>query len=233
MTNLAYVETLRTGTLDGLRDYLRDAGIKPGDRLPPERSLSETLGVSRSELRKALALMEANGFLDRQVGRGTFLTGPQQALDGDLTSISLIAERTSPHEAMMARLALEPQLAGQAAIHASGRQIAKAEALAAEMRAATDWETYENLDATFHETIAHAAGNSLLAELHRIVNRVRIKVVWARLDVPEGGPPADYHSFAEHEAIVAALRRRDRAGAQEAMRAHLRSISATLLTDDE
>jgi len=226
------VETLKTGTLDGLRDFLREAGIGPGDRLPPERALSETLGVSRAELRKALALMEANGFLDRKVGRGTFLVGPQEDDGADLTRISAVAERTSPHEAMMARLALEPQLAGQAAIHASGRQIAKAESLMQAMRNAPDWETYEELDAVFHETIAQAAGNSLLAEVHRIVNRVRIKVVWARLDVPRGGPSADYHSFAEHEAIVAAIRRRDRAGAQEAMRAHLKSISATLLSDE-
>ncbi|RZV99750.1 MAG: FCD domain-containing protein, partial [Rhodobacteraceae bacterium] len=49
---------------------------------------------------------------------------------------------------------------------------------------------------------------------------------------PRDGPPADYHSFAEHDAIIEALERRDRQAAHAAMRAHLKSVRATLLKDD-
>lgn len=223
---------LKHSTLDDLKQWLRDSGARPGDKLPPERKLSQVLGVSRGELRKALTILEVNGCLERQVGRGTYLSGdPESGQDNDTVSITALAERTSPHEALMTRIALEPQLAGLAAIHATARDIACAEDLATAMRQAQDWAAYESLDAAFHETIAAAAGNALLAELHRIVNTVRLRVLWARLDVPENGPPADYHSFAEHDAIVAALKRHDRAGAQKAMLAHLRSIGGTLLAD--
>ncbi|MEM9220989.1 MAG: FCD domain-containing protein [Pseudomonadota bacterium] len=217
-------------TLAGLRDFLRDTGLEPGDRLPPERALSNALGISRAELRKALTIMEANGDIERQVGRGTYLaeaSGKNQSTD-----MAALVARTSPHEAMMARLALEPQLAGMAAIHAAPHQLARVRSLASEMRSSGTWEAYEDLDARFHETIAKAARNALLEELHRIVNAVRVSVVWARLDVPRGGPPASYHSFGEHDAIVAALERRDRAAAQDAMRAHLKSVSATLTRED-
>lgn len=219
-------------TLNGLRAFLHDAGICPGDRLPPERELSGQLGVSRFELRKALTLMEASGLVERRVGRGTYLIEPLSDDGSDTTDLKALAESTSPHEAMMARLALEPQLAGLAAIHASQRELAKARSLTIEMRKAESWPAYETLDAGFHATIAHAAHNTLLAELHRIVNAVRVSVVWGRLDVPEDGPPDDYHSFAEHEAILAALERRDRPGAHDAMRAHLLSTRATLVRDD-
>ncbi|GAB5377381.1 MAG: FCD domain-containing protein [Acuticoccus sp.] len=238
MSNIDLVDHLReppplkNTTLDDLKTWLHTSGVRPGDKLPPERRLSEVLGVSRGELRKALTILEVNGCLKRHVGRGTYLSGdPQAPSEGDTVDIATLAEHTSPHEAMMTRLALEPQIAGQAAIHGTAREIAEAESLALAMRAAPDWPTYESLDAAFHETIASAAGNSLLAELHRIMNTVRIRVLWARLDVPRGGPPPDYHSFAEHDAIVDALRRRDKAGAQQAMLAHLRSIGATLLAD--
>lgn len=217
-------------TLHKVQDWLGDRGFAPGERLPPERVLSETLGVSRSELRKALAILESDGVLRRHVGRGTYLQHAERstAVGSDVVRL---AERTSPHEAMMARLTLEPELAALAALHATPKQLVEARRLNATMRAAPNWEDYERLDAEFHCAIAEAAGNSLLSELHRILNAVRVSVVWPRLDVPEGGPPVGYHSFAEHDAILDALDRRDRAGAHSAMRAHLKSTRATLLPE--
>ena len=48
------------------------------------------------------------------------------------------------------------------------------------MRKATSWRSYEELDSEFHDIIAQASGNSLLHELHKILNGVRIVVVWRR-----------------------------------------------------
>ncbi len=217
-------------TLHKAQNWLASGDFAPGDRLPPERKLSETLGVSRSELRKALAILEVEGVLRRHVGRGTYLQNVDRSTIAG-SDVVRVCEQTSPHEAMMARLTLEPELAALAAIHATPKQLVEARRLGDAMRAAQSWEDYERLDAEFHRAIAEAAGNSLLSELHRILNAVRVSVVWPRLDVPEGGPPADYHSFAEHSAILDSLDRRDRAGAHSAMRAHLKSIRATLLPD--
>ncbi|HVT67220.1 MAG TPA: winged helix-turn-helix domain-containing protein, partial [Trebonia sp.] len=49
------------------------AGLMPGSRLPTERRLAADLGVSRSGIRLALAALEADGLISREVGRGTFL----------------------------------------------------------------------------------------------------------------------------------------------------------------
>ena len=49
----------------------------PGTRLPPERELSRSLGVSRSTLRAALAELEDRGMISRHQGRGTFVTRPR------------------------------------------------------------------------------------------------------------------------------------------------------------
>lgn len=204
----------------------------PGDRLPPERDLSEQLGISRGELRKALTALEAEGVIERHVGRGTFLRMPSAANQANQPLVERLAEVTSPHDAMMARLSLEPELAGYAAIHAAPRHLAEARRLTDGMRVATNWADYESKDARLHELIAIASGNPLLAELHRIVNAVRGSVVWSNLDLPQDGPPTDYHSFAEHDAIVEALERRDRKAAHAAMKAHLRSVRATFLRDD-
>lgn len=217
---------------DALGDWIAHSGAAPGDRLPPERDLSDQLGISRGELRKALLALEAEGVIERHVGRGTFLRTPSAADKNSEPLVTRLAEITSPHAAMMARLSLEPELAGHAAIHAAPRHLTEARRLADEMRSATNWAEYERLDSRLHELIAVASGNPLLAELHRIVNAVRVSVVWSRLELPQDGPPTDYHSFAEHDRIIEALESRDRWAAHAAMRNHLKSVRATLLKDD-
>lgn len=91
------------------------------------------------------------------------------------------------------------------------------------MRSAHNWIEYEKLDAEFHDVVASASGNSLLHELHKIVNGVRLVVVWRRLDTSQVVPPKDYHSFDEHDAIVSALERRASGEARKAMQAHLQT----------
>ena len=136
------------------------------------------------------------------------------------------------HRTNAPHLPLEPEMAGHAAIHAAPRHLTEARQLVDAMRQAASWEEYERLDSRLHELIAVASGNPLLAELHRIVNAVRMSVVWPELELPRDGPPADYHSFAEHDEIISALERRDRLAAHAAMRTHLKSVRATLLKDD-
>lgn len=221
-------------TLQRLNAVLARSRQQDGTRLPSERALADNLGVSRAELRKAMMVLEIEGQITRHVGRGTYLTAP----DADATSaiskrrLMMLAERTAPHEAMTARLALEPQLAFLAATNATPLQIRQARQLAENMRAAATWDSYEALDFAFHDLIAEAAGNPLLHELHKVVNTVRQVVVWKQLSQSPVGPTPDYHSFAEHDDIVVALERRDRAGAKAAMQAHLNGTLNAMTSED-
>ena len=51
----------------------RRAGLGSGAKLPTERQLAADLGATRTSVRRALAVLEANGRISREVGRGTFL----------------------------------------------------------------------------------------------------------------------------------------------------------------
>lgn len=197
----------------------------PGTRLPPERKLADELGLSRAEIRKLLARLEDEGRLSREVGRGTFV---RPAYPDTATDRGTLEKSTSPREAMEARLVIEPELASLAAISASHRQIEAMRALAKQMRSSKTWKAYEQLDAQLHRLIAEAAGNKLLVAVHEIVNEVRRAVVWKRLDTRPIGPPPDYSSFGEHDAIIDAIEKRDRTGALEAMRRHLRTTQSRL-----
>ncbi len=61
---------------DDINNKITMGMYKPGDRIPSERLLSESYGVSRMTLRQALNEVEKEGFLYREKGRGTFVASP-------------------------------------------------------------------------------------------------------------------------------------------------------------
>jgi|TARA_B110000259_G_scaffold186773_1_gene238851 DNA-binding FadR family transcriptional regulator len=217
--------------MEVVRAWVSKTDTAKGSRLPPERKLAEILDLSRPELRKALAVLENEGRIYRHVGRGTFLTEPA-ALAQMPMSLATLTGRTGPYDAMTARITLEPELAQLAALHATPLQISETQALNAKMRMATTWDEYEQSDHALHDLIAKSAGNILLHELHRIMNAVRRVVVWREINSDLKCPPPDYHSFDEHDAIIAAIANRDGAEAKTAMRSHLRSIFNTMTVEE-
>jgi len=197
-----------------------------GTRLPPERQLAEELGLSRNEVRKALARYELEGRIVRHVGRGTFVRGYKGAAGADIAALQRISR---PRDAMEARFAIEPEVCRVAALNATLGQLEELQSLAERIRRARTWSEYKVIDGEFHQAIAKASGNELLCAIHRIVDEVRKSIVWPKLETAGKGPPADYSSFAEHQAIVDAITRRDAAGAAEAMRKHLQTTNNRML----
>jgi DNA-binding FadR family transcriptional regulator len=209
-----------------LRAWLAQRDPQPGERMPPERELSEVLGVSRGELRKALAILERQGDLWRHVGKGTFIGARPAA---EVSSVAAIAEQSNPAEVMRARLAFEPEIAREAALHATTGDIEEMHLCMRGSRVAETWRQYENWDNRLHRAIAGAAHNALLLALFDTLNAVRRAVVWGRLRDEAPHPPPDHHSFADHAVIVAAIEERDLAGAARCMHVHLENVERLLL----
>jgi DNA-binding FadR family transcriptional regulator len=212
--------------LTQLKAYLAQLNLPENAKLPAERELCDILGVSRGELRKALALMEAEGEVWRHVGKGTFLgTKPTE----ELSIIADVAGRSNPAEVMRARLLIEPLLAGEAALHATGEAIAEMRLCLSGARRAESWRHYENWDNRLHRAVAEGADNLVLLALFDSLNAIRRTVVWGRLRQTPERPPADHHSFADHDEIVAAIENRDAGSAARAMRRHLDTVHRKLM----
>jgi DNA-binding FadR family transcriptional regulator len=214
------------GVLTQLRAYLASSQISANGRLPPERDLADMLGVSRAELRKGLAVLEGEGALWRHVGKGTFVGTRPLAAAADVTAL---ARRTRPQEVMRARIALEPEITRLAALNATEEELSRLRNTNARCRAAETWRQYEAWDALLHHQLANASHNILLIGLLDILNAVRRTVTWGRLRNSPERPPADHHSFAEHDRIIAAIAARDLDEAEAAMRAHLESVARNLV----
>lgn len=212
--------------LTQLRAWMAQQALPPSTRLPPERELAEILGVSRGDLRKALSIMEGHGELWRHVGKGTFVGARPVA---EIASVASLAAQTNPAEVMRARLAIEPELAREAAFHANAEDIAEMKRAVVGAHGAETWRQYETWDNRLHRGIAAAAHNALLLAIFDTVNAVRRAVVWGRLRDADPHPPANHHSFAEHAAIVAAIEERDQGEAALRMRRHLEQVGTLLL----
>lgn len=214
------------GALVQLRAYIAQEELGANDRLPSERRLCELLGVRRSELRKAFAILESEGAVWRHVGRGTFIG--DGVADPGTGQLAGVAKRTPPREVLQARLLLEPVLAREAALHATTEQLDALRDTAQRMRGAATWREYETLDNHFHRQVAAAAANTPMLALFDQLNALRRMVAWGRLRSRAAVPPPDHHSFAEHDALLDAIGERDGAGAEARMREHLRSVTALL-----
>ena len=224
-TMLERVETREPDALELLGSYIRDGGYSAGDRLPPERQLIEELGVSRSTLRRALDAMERSGAIWRHVGKGTFVA---EGDPGSADQLAGLARQLTPMRMMQARMCLEPALAREAAVHASGEAMTAMRLAMTRAHAASTWAEYEAQDDQFHRSVAEAGDNLLLLSVFDQLNRVRRAVAFGTVERRSAKPPADHSSFAEHEAIAAAIVAREPDAAWSAMRAHLRSVSARL-----
>ena len=214
------------GALTQIRAYLAREHLPANTKLPAEREFGEILGVSRGDLRKALAILEREGDVWRHVGKGTFV-GSKPA--EDLIPVAAIAERTSPDEVMRTRILLEPVIAREAALNATPDDIHEMRKCLGESRRARSWRHYENWDNSLHTTIAKAARNQLLFALFDAMNTVRRTVVWGRLRPTIVKPPRNHHSFVEHEIIVTAIEERDMNTAAGAMSNHLISVQRHIM----
>src|SRR6185312_8555373 len=93
---LALAEQIMTRALRG--------GLGPDGRLPTERQLATDLGVTRSAIRYALGILEAEGRISREVGRGTYLRSPGPlAVEAGAGLAAGAAQAFAPADVMVVR----------------------------------------------------------------------------------------------------------------------------------
>lgn len=211
--------------LERLRQLVREHREDAEWRLPAERELALSMGLGRRAVRRAMEVLEAEGVVWRQQGKGTFI-GRRPAIQPLL--MGNLAERTNPLEVMEARLQIEPALARMAALRCSADDIEALRRLAQKTCSAHDNDGWELWDSAFHRRIAECAGNGLLLSLFDVVQTIRREPDWRRLRARARSDESRDISFREHEAIVEAIAARDASGAERAMRRHLNGINVNL-----
>jgi len=222
----------------------QDAGSQRGSRLPTERQLSVDLGVTRTSVRNALALLEAQGRISREVGRGTFLRehsrAGQSLRRADGTGAGPPSETPAwpatadfaPADVMTIRRLVEPPAMVLVVAWATAADLEEMDRCLALGDVATSFEEFEACDLALHRCIMGASHSPLLASLYSAIEAARHGQVWGELKRSGSSPERRSQYQSDHSAIVEALRSRDSGGAVEAMRLHLARVQEHLNVSD-
>ena len=203
-----------------LRRAIPQPPLGPSRAPPPPRDLARQFGVGRATVQKAVAILEADGLVERRRGRagGTFLVRRANE-DDDSTHLveGLRAHRDEILEALAFRLAVEPSAAALAALAASDEELERIRRAARAAGAATNDANFMAHDTEFHLAVGRASGNRFLAEA---VERLRLALNDSLAALPDSRA---WHSWSneEHGRVVRALERRDAETARDAMAAHV------------
>jgi DNA-binding FadR family transcriptional regulator len=228
-----------------LAESQRD-GARQGTRLPTERQLAVDLGVSRSAIRHAMTLLQAEGHVSREVGRGTFLRvvpdagaggpadGPAAPGAPDAPAPEAPAEPAgaddyAPADVMTVRRLFEPTAMSLVVAWATARDLDEMDRCLRGGERAADHDEFEVWDAALHRSIIAATRSPLLIRLYAEVERARHGRVWGDLKRRSATAARRDEYRQDHDEIVTALRLRDADRATTAMRNHLARVSRHLL----
>jgi len=213
------------------------AGLGRGSRLPTERQLAVDLGVTRTSVRGALMVLEAEGRISREVGRGTFLRDAPWPQDGNGEDGAAAGQRGgaaagfAPADVMTIRRLLEPPAMRLVVAWATAADFEEMARCLAGGERALSYDEFESWDLALHRAIMAASHSPLLTRLYAVIEEARHGRVWGDLKRRSASRDRQHAYQADHRQLVAALRARDADRAVEAMRGHLARVAGHLFDE--
>ncbi len=195
-----------------------------GQKLPPERELSESFRTSRNTIREALRQLEENQLVSRRVGSGTYVIH-KISTDREDAAIA-----TSPLELVEVRLSVEPHMTRLAVQNAGARDLKRLEEALLKLEKIEDNpRQFSRADEDFHLSLAECSRNPLMVWLYRQVNEVRGNPLWfeAREKILTRKRVSEYNEH--HRALYEAVRTRQVEVAVKLIANHLEEVRNDLI----
>jgi len=206
-------------------ELIQAGGLRPGDRLPSARELSERFAVTTPTLREALRRLEATGAVQMRHGSGIYVGADLERVVIPNPNVRRL-QADQMLQLLDARLLIEPPLAAMTARRADHADLDRLRTALDQAGRHLEGEDAEldTANRTFHRAAARASGNAVLGE-----------VIDSLLSVHAGEQREILRIFDdrtrdhdEHRAILAAMRAGDAERAEELMRAHLLDVKSVI-----
>lgn len=219
--------------VDQIISLIENGKLQIGDKLPSERDLVSQLQVARASVREALRILEFQGIIEVQPGKGTFIVGsPENFYTGEEGVRYWFKEHaTEVFDSSVVREVLEGRTAHLAASNVSPTQIKELQEIinkANESIATGDLTKLIQLDRMFHQSIGKCCGNQLLSDLVSMIYDAIVSPHRSLLLIPGRAEI----SIKNHQAIIDAIAEGNPDAAEHAMTVHIidvRDAVATLI----
>lgn len=208
-----------------LEGMIADGTLRPGERLPAERQLSERLGISRPSLREAIQQLASKGLLSTRQGGGTYVA---ETLSNSFSDPLLALLKDQPN-AEFDTLEVRKELEGVAAFNAAVRATpadreriwAEFNRMAEVQRSAASSFDKLQVDGDFHLAIIESAHNIVLLHFMRAIRGVIENSINSYLDELYANLRFVELICRQHQDIVTAVMDRDPEAARDKARYHL------------
>jgi len=208
-----------------IEQLIQQHELQPGERLPAERDLGDSFGVSRTVIREAVRALAAKGLVEVRPGGGTLVRQPTAAIVTDaLTFVIRSAPGTGLAQLREVRHVFEPAIAERAAARRTQEDVRAMEYELARMRdPATSAEDWARADVVFHAALARATHNPIFGIIMNAIQDLLLEIRLLAVQLPGTREKGFHH----HEAVLRAIRDGNSEAARRAMIAHLREATAT------
>lgn len=217
------IERLPVGEMVARRilDMVKAGTLKPGDQLPTERDLAQSLNVSRPSVREAIRGLAILGVVRTVQGGGAYISDlDAEALLGPI-QFFLSLQDLNVSELYDARSLIESDVARRAAINMDGASLARLDAiLVAQADCLDNPDAFRASDYAFHELIWIGSGNAFLKRIGESLNVIGLEF---RKRASESTAVLR-QSYADHQVLVAALKARDADAAAKAAEQHMHNV---------
>ena len=202
------VQRISDSVAHTIEQRILEGALKPGDRLPAERELSEELGVSRPSLREAIQKLASRGLLHSRQGGGNFVADTLGA-----TMATPWLQMLNEHPDLQIDLlemhsVIETQAAEWASTRATPADVQRLENAIAASKAAgetTDAQAAADAEVAFHQALSDAAHNVFLSHLTGVFLGLLKKEILFNLGELMSVPVATRMLLDQRTAIVKAI----------------------------
>ena len=216
MSNEVNSVSVPQGVAEYVKGLIRRGELGPGDRLPPERQLAESLGVARVSLREAFKQLQEDGYIVVRRGKtgGNFVTALSQPLAE--WRRSMLEQEEELADLTTVRVAMESHAATLAATRRTQKDLEAMLAAISQQAAASNRTEYRLADSAFHDAVAKAAGSK---RLEAAIRNARSEF-FSPADMLEHPDPVE-DDQRQHKRVFEAIKDRAPLLAHEAMRDHI------------
>ena len=209
---------------DRLRQGILSGQLRPGELLPPERSLVEQTGLGRASVREALRMLEVEDLIEARLGRygGWLIRRPDEESVARSIDVFIRGRKLNFESLLETREAIEPTCAALAARNRNEDDLAELDRRSAWLKAVVDdVPDYLRGNVQWHLAVVRATHNQLL-----------IAIMSALSDAIHAGTDlADFNSddvraaaLHAHDRVIDAIREQDENAASRRMHSHLHAF---------